>query len=185
MTPEELKIEELKKTWLSMGEILGMNHPENSVESLNGKKTALDRLRNRYKSFQLVSIIMIVSSFMILSGALIEDSNLKFYLGISYLVYFLTGFTMDYWLWKGLGTINPVTMKVSQVIRKSMFYRKRHLQFIAVLMPMAIALIGFTGYIFSENEYFIKGIIAGVIFGLIVGSFQLHRFMSEYRKLME
>ena len=185
MTSEELKIEELKKTWISMGEILGMNHPENSVESLNDKKTALDRLRTRYKSFQVVSIIMIVASFMILSGALIEDSNLKFFLGISYLVYFLTGFSMDYWLWKGLGTINPVTMNVSQVARKSMFYRKRHLQFITILMPMAIAIIGFTGYIFSENEYFIKGIIAGVIFGLIIGSFQLYRFMAEYRKLME
>ncbi len=185
MTPEELKIDELKKAWLSMGEILGMNHPESNLESLSSKKTALDHLRAHYKKFWILSAFMMVSTFMIFIVRPIEDNHLMFYLGLSYLVYFLTAFIMDQWLWRGIGTIDPVTMSVSQVVGKSIFYRKRHLQFIAVLLPMAIALIGFTVFIFSENEYFLKGIIAGAVVGIIIGSIQLRRFMAEYRKLME
>ena len=76
-------------------------------------------------------------------------------------------------------------MSVSEVAYNAMFYRKRHLQFMAVLIPMAVALLGFTGYVFSSEIYFPYGMIVGAVCGLIIGIIQFRKFMAEYRKLSE
>lgn len=128
---------------------------------------------------------MVFVSFMIFSRGLIGESHLNPWLGVAYAVYFLTAFSMDQWLYQGIGKIDPLKMSVSQVLKKSLFYRKRHLQFMAILIPMALGLLGFTGYVFSNDRYMLIGMIAGAIFGAIIGIIHFRRFMVEYRNLSE
>lgn len=52
---------------------------------------------------------------MIFSRGQLFDSNLNLYLGIAYAAYFATSCAMDYVLWRGLGTIDPVKMSVIEV----------------------------------------------------------------------
>lgn len=186
MNTENIDIEQMKRAWLSMGKALGMQPvQDNNPENLNNKKTALDRLRDKYRVFCTISLLMVFVCFMIFSRGLIVSSNLNFWLGIAYAVYFLTAFGMDQWLYRGIGKIDPLKMTVSQVVQRSMFYKKRHLQFMAVLIPMALAVLGFTGYVFSVERYFLIGMIAGAICGAILGVIQFRRFMADYKKLAE
>lgn len=186
MNIENQDIEQMRKAWIEMGKALGMQPaPFNDPGEMGSKKTALDRLRNRYRVFWIASLLLSFGTFMFFSSRSIMDGRLYLWLGIAYAVYFLTAFCMDFWLYNGLGTINPLKMGVTEVAWKSAFYRKRHLQFMVVLIPMAIALIAFTGYVFSSEMYFLNGLATGVILGLIIGIIQLRRFMTEYRNLSE
>ncbi len=186
MTSENANIDQLKKAWYVMGECLGIRPtPDSDPENLKNKKTALDRLRNQYRTLFAISLPMVFTSYLIFSRAVPAYGKQSLYLGIAYAAYFIITFIMDRWLWTGIGTIDPLKMSVSQVVEKSMFYRKRHLQFIAILIPIAVVLLGFTGYVFLSNIYFLSGIIVGAICGAILGIIQFRRFMDEYRKLSE
>lgn len=186
MNTEELDIQQMRKAWLAMGECLGMKPAAaNKPEGFNKKETALDRLRDKYRMFWTVALLMIFVSFITFSKCLIVESPLNFWLGVAYAVYFLTSCCMDFWLWRGIGTINPLRMGISQVVNKAMFYRKRHLQFMAIIIPMGLTLLIFTGYVFSSETYFLSGMIAGAICGLIIAIIQFRRFMADYRKLSE
>lgn len=186
MNTQNFDIEQMREAWVEMGKALGMSSiPDNNPKDFQKKKTSLDHLRERYRNFWIFSLIMAFAGFLIFSTGRFIMSNLNLWLGIAYAVYFLTTSLMDYWLWKGLGTIDPLQMSVSEIAGKAMFYRKRHLQFMIILIPMAIALLCFTGYVFSSEMYFLNGMIAGAILGLILGTIQFRRFMSEYRKLSD
>lgn len=186
MNTENCDIEEIRKAWIAMGNSLGMSSPAGgNPEDLNKKKTALDRLRDRYRVFWTVSLVMAFVWFMIFSRGMIVESDLNFWLGVAYAAYFLICFAMDYWLYCGIGSIDPLRMTVSQVVDKSVYYKKWHLKFVAVLIPVAIFLLGFTGYVFSADKYMLEGMAVGAICGLIIGIMQFRRFMEEYRKLSE
>lgn len=185
MTSEHNDLKELRSAWSTMGKSLPEQPADNDTGNLNGRKTALDRLRDRYRRFRLVSALLIFGSFMIFSRGQLFDSNLNLYLGIAYAAYFATSCAMDYVLWRGLGTIDPVTMSVTEVARHALRYRKLHLQFIAILLPLALGLLGFTAYAFSADRYFLYGMLSGAIIGAAIGTFQFRRFMADYRRLSE
>lgn len=186
MSSENFDIEQMRKAWVEMGKALGMKPvSDHNPDNLNKKKTALDCLRDRYHVFWIISLLMVGGGFLIFSGGIFVENQLNFWLGVAYAVYFLTVFGMDLWLWKGLATIDPLRMSVAEIADRSMFYRKRHLLFMAILLPMAIALIGFTGYVFSSEIYFLNGMVVGVVCGAIVGIMQFRKFMAEYRNLSE
>lgn len=152
---------------------------------VSGKRTtALENLSRRYRRFSLVAFIMIIwSFFMFLSGTFPEDYRLP--LSLSFGVYFLVCSTMDYWLYMGIRSIDIQEMTVAQVIAKALFYRKRHLQFMAVLIPMAIALVTYFVWTITGDIYMIGGVAAGAIVGLAIGTRQFLRFMADYRTLTE
>lgn len=185
MNSENFDIEQMRKAWAEMGKALGMQAiPENNPQILNKKKTSLDRLRDRYQAFWIIGLLMAFAGFFMFSvGGIVADDRLKLWLGIAYAVYFLTAAGLDFWLWKGIATIDPLQMSVAEIAGSSMLYRKRHLQFMAVLIPMAIALLGFTAYVFSFEKFFVSGMSFGIICGGIVGIFQFRKFMNEYRNL--
>lgn len=184
MNNENFDIEQMRKAWLEMGKVLG-TIPERNPVNLDKKRTTLDKLRERYMTFWIISLVMVFAGFLIFSRGIFVVSGLNLWLGVAYSVYFLTASGMDFWLWNGLGSIDPLRMSISEIADKSMFYRKRHLQFMAILIPMAIALVGFTGYVYSSEIYFLNGMIFGCIIGLIIGIIQFRRFMAEYRKLSD
>lgn len=176
--------DKMKRAWHSVGNSIERGNAHSPTE-LSRKTTALDRLRNRYQRFSIASALLIFGSFMIFSRGELSDSPWNLYLGIAYAVYFATAAVMDFVLWKGVGTINPVEMSVTEVASLSLHYRKRHLQCVAVLLPFAIAILAFTAYAFIGNTYFLYGIFAGTALGAVIGSLQFRRFMSDYRKLSE
>lgn len=186
MTNQTENLEDVKKAWIAMGKSFGMQIPEYDHVSLDNKKTALERLRNSYMRFFIAAAIFTVTSLFVFSRFqdILDNNNVE-YLGFAYSAYFFIAFLMDFWIWNGIGTINPLTMSVSEVTEKSLFYRKRHLQFVAVLLPLAVSLMCFTGYVFSADKYFLMGIIFGAVLGLILGTIQLRRFMRNYRILSE
>ncbi|MDE6786690.1 MAG: hypothetical protein K2J46_06600, partial [Muribaculaceae bacterium] len=79
-------------------------------------------------------------------------------------------------------SIDVVNMPVSEVIRKALFYRKRHLQFIAILLPSVLAIIGFIAWS-MDNFYFRLGILIGFIAGTALGLRQLFAFLADYRAI--
>ena len=89
---------------------------------------------------------------------------------------------MDTWLSRGLQSINLAEMKVAEVVAKVYYYRKKHLQFMAILIPAAIVLIGWMAWIFADNIAFIYGIVAGAVLGGICGFNVYRNFMKEYRE---
>lgn len=185
MNSENFDIEQMRKAWAEMGKALGMQViPENNPQILDRKRTSLDRLRDRYMAFWIIGLLMAFAGFfMFFFGGIVADERFKLWLGIAYAVYFLTAASLDFWLWRGVTSIDPLQMSVAEISCKSMLYRKRHLQFMAVLIPMAIALLGFTAYVFSSDKFFVSGMTAGIIGGAIIGIFQFRKFMNEYRNL--
>lgn len=186
MKSEKRDAEELRNVWDKMGRSLGEpTMGADSPEALSRKRTALDRLRDRYRVFRNVSLLMVFSSFMLFTRSDLLAKPYDLYLGAAFSAYFLICFLMDLWLWWGISNIDPLTMSVRQVVEKAMFYRKRHLQFIAVLLPLALSLVGFMGYLFSADRYMLVGMIIGAVCGAAIGVIQLKRFMREYRRLSE
>ncbi|MCM1318970.1 MAG: hypothetical protein NC217_01140 [Muribaculaceae bacterium] len=176
----------MKKAWLEMGQALRLQetHVKDPYQ-FQKKKTALDRLRDKYRIFWTIAPLLAFGTFMIFSRGWLVQTPLNLWLAIAFAVYFMVVFCMEFWLWRGVGTIDPLTMDVAEVMQKSAFYRKRHVQFVFFLIPMAIALLTFTGYVFSYNTDFLNGMITGAICGLIIGIIQFRRFMAEYKKLCE
>lgn len=186
MNTDNQDITQMRKAWHAMGESLrAQSSPYSDPEDLGNRKTALDRLRDRYRHFWIVALVMSLCSLIVFSRGRLVDECIGLWLGIVYSAYFLTVFFMDHWLWRGIRTIDPLKMGVSEVAEKAMFYRKRHLQFVAFLIPVGAVLLGFTAYAFSSEIYFLSGMIAGGVCGLIVGIVQFRRFMAEYRKLSD
>ena len=103
-------------------------------------------------------------------------------ISVAFALYALTASVMDCWLYNGIRSIDVVTMPVAEVIRKAMFYKKRHMQFIAVLLPFVLAIIGVIAWK-GDNIYFRLGIIVGFIAGTAIGVFQLMNFLSDYRAI--
>lgn len=158
---------------------------------LRRRSTALQNLAKRYRIFSIcsaVAIIFIPFVFMQIPA----NSSVSWTLGIFTGIYFLTASVMDSWLASGVSTIDCSLMSVSEVISRAMFYRKRHLQFMMVLIPMAMILIGGLVYITlndlsvigeADRKYFLFGIICGFLAGLAIGIGQFLQFMRSYRAL--
>ena len=186
MTPENDNLDNIRKTWADMGQSLDAPAINNTqIDRLNNMKTALDRLRDKYNTFSIIALMMTFVSWMIFSKSTFAERPWNLWLGIAYASYFLICFVMDHWLYCGIKSINPLTMSISQVAQKAVFYKKRHLQFVAVFIPLGVTLIIFTGWVCSADPYFLDGMISGAIIGLAIGIIQFRRFMSCYRELSE
>lgn len=152
-------------------------------EVIYGKRlTALESLARRYRHFSIIATIMIAWSVIGFFPGVSPFSR-NIYLMLAFGIYFLTCSTMDFWLYMGIRSIDIQEMPVSEVVRKALFYRKRHLQFMAILIPMAVALVAFMTWTLTEDPIMLASIAAGALIGLAIGLRQFMRFMSDYRTL--
>lgn len=145
-------------------------------------RTALENLAQRYRRFHRLGLIaaLMLSPCVAASHLLPEVWRLP--IGIYMTVYFLIASVMDGWLYRGIRSIDCATMTVSEVAGKALFYRKRHLQFMFVLIPMAVIYVGMMA-VMTRDPYFIWGVVAGSAVGAIVGVGQFMKFMDDYRAL--
>lgn len=148
----------------------------------NRRITAISRLMRRYHRFSNVALVMILWCLVVFFTPIFPQEY-RLSLALSFGIYFLTVSIMDYWLYNGLKSIDCAEMSVREVAYKATFYRKRHLQFVAILLPLAIALVTFMIWVSTNDPAMIAGTIVGTLLGLAVGTRELLKFMNDYRDL--
>ncbi|MBD5189028.1 MAG: hypothetical protein HDS95_01950 [Bacteroidales bacterium] len=181
MTPEEIK-----KTWEEASRKLYHPTPEEFENMYREKKeTALERLATKYRRFSTLSLIMtIVSCFwMFTPDTHLISSEMKFVLPLTMMLYFATCSSIDWWLYRGVSSIDCFDMSVSEVIGKALYYRKKHLLSMIFLIPFAVIVFGVMAYSFKTDEYIIYAMGAGLIVGLTIGYRQFREFMGEYKNI--
>ena len=178
-------MDNLRKDWQDTN--VSLSHGSDAYASIiNGKRrTALDNLAERYRRFSVIALTLILFSFTwIFNPNMFPDNpRLRIAVGVSFAVYALIGSVMDRWLYQGIRSIDVVAMPVSEVIRKALFYRKRHLQFIAVLLPIVLTIIAVMAWS-MDNLYFRLGILIGLIAGIAIGLHHLFAFLADYRTVI-
>lgn len=177
-------MDNLKKDWQNADVSIPRGSNEYNTIINGRRKTALDRLADRYKRFSMVGVALILLSISWCFNEHIFPGNTLFriIIAVSFALYALAASIMDRWLYLGILSIDVATMPVAEVIRKALFYRKRHLQFIAVLLPWVTVVISAIAWN-DSNLYFRLGIIVGVIAGMAIGIIQLMNFLSDYRDI--
>lgn len=151
-------------------------------EEVMKKKTALDRLTAKYRTFSTVSLIMIVVMACYACAGILPGEA-RYSIPLLFGLYFLMASVMDFWLYRGVSSIDVSTMTSETVAAKAYLYRKRHLQFVAVLLPIAFMLVGYFAYIMYEETYMMAAIVFGFIIGVAIGLIQFISFMSAYKAL--
>lgn len=175
----------LKKNWQETKFCADMSMRQDGAD-FSRCKTALQRLANRYNRFSNFALVCILwSPFFAFSHIIEVDKEwLRISLAIYSAVYFMTCSVMDRWLYHGIRRIDCVTMNVNEVLKLTLFYRKRHLQFVAILLPLAFIFVGGMAWLGTNDPYFIGGIFFGVVVGAAIGTRQFMQFMSDYRDIM-
>lgn len=157
-------------------------------EIMSGRRqTALEKLKGSYRRFAIVGFVMILATGCMTIGGTLERlaGSGMIWFGVVWCMYFATCAVMDTWLYHGISKIDIYSMPVNQVSEMAIYYRKRHLQFIAILLPWALGIVGFFLYLVSDNIYMVGAICVGFVAGLAIGITKLMEFMSYYRNLRE
>lgn len=178
-----MNFDSLKNRWAASTRALNTSR-DSEPRDMN-RRTSLERLAARYRSFTSMSAVMSVVAVITIINA-ITDSEFPFpvWLLLCMEFYFATAAIMDYWLFRGIRSLNCSTMTVETLLRKTLYYRKRHFQFMMVLIPMAIALIIAMCISFHAEIAIIYGMIAGFIIGLAIAVKNLMDFLRDYRNIL-
>lgn len=157
----------------------------NAQQIINGQRTTtLQKLAGRYKLFANLGLSLML--LMPIDWYAASHSNLI--IGKPVFIFAMIFFGIcsitDFTLYKGISRIDCCRMTVIEVTGKILLYRKRHLQFVMLFAPLAIAFIGYVAYSNLNDKYFMYGVIAGSIIGLTIGIRQLLQFMADYRTII-
>lgn len=176
-----MTLEEMKR------QINTLNERMDRLEERNTE--LIDRIRTRrilsaqqslVKKYRMFSIIGPVMATVIL---VLYREWLPLTLRIAIAAYFITAGLMDMYLCRGIGSIDYNSLGVAEVASRALLYRKRHHQFMAILITMCVPLLYLLIMEFSENVYAFWGCIAGAITGLAAGVIIYRKIMSDYREL--
>lgn len=182
-------MDEIRKLWEEMGlrlEKFQQDASGGNYDSRLGRRlTALEKLKRKYLAFSRMALIFILVWPCSLWS--LRDVIGNWYLPILVIFgsYFAIGSAMDYWLYKGISSIDCYTMTVKEVADKAYYYKKMHLRFIVILLPIALICLGSFGWILRGEPYLIAGMLFGAILGLALGYRHYLDFMNEYRRLRE
>lgn len=179
--------QEMKDAWQDLAARVSVLERNMNIMTRNTPRernfnTALDSLASKYRRFATVALIMIVfvtvnylnPSFLI---------NNRLLVCIYMALYFALVACMDLWLYSKIKEIDVTTMSVSDVIQRAQYCRKRHLQFVAILIPLAIIFLGLMAYSFLGNTPALTGMAIGAAVGLPIGIVMFRRIMADYRRL--
>lgn len=176
----------MKMAWRDTTRSLNPAPTDETLEKIRvGKQsTSLDRLGARYFRFvMLAACCTILSlSFMLVPWPLPYNSV---WLSLAFIAYFITCGVMDFWLYRGVGSIDCLRMPVSVVISKALYYRKRHLQFVLILLPLVFGVFFLLALYCNFDRSTLLGMIIGGAFGFAIGLYQLREFMRDYRKITD
>lgn len=179
MTPDELK-----DNWRRLGcaspSSNGTVPPEEIDRIVTGRITgARQRLIRQYKRMWTVFPVVGMIPLIPLS------EMFPLWVILCFVVFYLTAAVMDYYLWRGIRSIDLNIDGVEEVVGKARFYRRKHHQFQCILIPIAAALIGMLVlWALEKDPYMFYGIIVGLLIGLPAGLFVYFRIMRNYRSMM-
>lgn len=178
-----MDIDNLKKNWESSNAALeGRNLPRQTVDVR--RKTTLQRLASRYRRMAFLSLVCL-SWIMPLYFRLSEENpDTPLFYPLVMVAFFLIAAGMDYWLCRGIQSIDCATMSVETVLKKVYFYRKRHIQFIFILMPIALLIVYLMLAMFNFEKYALLGAACGFMVGLALGLKILFDFMRDYKQVL-
>lgn len=176
--------EEIRKDWQEVNVNIP-EKPDSYDKIINGKrKTALQNLAQRYRWFSnmaLVFLLMVPLNLMNLH--LFPDMKWRMVVVIWFCSFFIICSVMDRWLYHGIKQIDVVTMPVAEVVEKAIYYRKWHIRFIFMLLPMALGCLGLLAYLI-DDMYVRLGMITGFLVGVAMGIRQLLNFLADYRSIL-
>ena len=175
--------DDLKKTWKDTK--VSFSHDSVSYESIiSGKrKTALDNLTQRYRWFSNLALaFLLIVPFNLLNFSLFPDIEYRMLVIIWFGSFFIICSAMDRWLYYGIKRIDVFSMSVSEVVSKARYYRKWHIRFIFILLPLALGCLGLLAYII-DDFYIRLGMVAGFLLGVGLGIRQLLAFLDDYRSI--
>lgn len=181
MNSQNFDMEQMRKIWIEMGNALGMETPPGNPDNMNKMNTSLDRIRDRYRlgcDWSIVGAIIFMVFFFFMPS--IRDGY-RIPLAITYAIVMLANAYVLYWLWRGTGKINPLTMSITQVSSMAKHYKKCHLLYVMIGIPVAILWIVFFLFATDRSESIVIGGIIGGIFGL----YGLRQYLKDYRNLSE
>lgn len=176
---------EMKAAWRDTGRGLrNGNGPDKNIKGWkNGTPdTALDNLRERYRRFMILGFTMCTVTPMLLTRQLFAGYSTG-WITLAFIAYFLTCAFMDMYLYQGIKRIDCVRMPVAEVIRLAAFYRKRHLQFVAILIPLACVMLALLFMTTGGDKYLGIGMVTGALTGVLLGTLALRRFLKDYRDI--
>lgn len=182
MNGNNIDIERMRKVWREMGQALGMDTPPNDNGNMNDMKTALDRLRDRYRlgcDWSIVGTIVFTILFLFLPWI---NDEYRLSLTISCTVLMSVNSYVLYWFWQGLGKINPLTMSITEVSSMVKYYKRCYVRYNIIGFPIALLWIGYFAYATNRN---IDSIVIGCIIGGIFGLYTLWKDLKDYRNLMK
>lgn len=179
--------DEIRDTWRQAADRLQAIAPIDHETMFRRKKeTALEQLARKYLRFSRIALIMgPVSMGMFASTRIFPSTTMTMIISLCFLAYFAICSTMDYWLYKGISQIDCYTMTVKAVSNRALSLRRKHLQFIAVLIPLMLGLVALMAYGCQFDRYIVAAMIAGAIIGATIGFWQYLDFMSLYRTIDE
>lgn len=148
------------------------------------RKTALQRLADRYRVFYTVAFCMIPANILFLRN-IFDGYDTNYALMYAFALYFLTAGCMDVYLHMRIRRIDVLEMPTSEVIREALDCRKWHLRFMMILLPAAIALIVMMAMCFDTDKYVIYGMLTGGACGIAIGLKAFSDFMNDYRQLRD
>lgn len=167
--------EELQKTWQESGRIGSPYNPQMNSR----RETALEKLMREYKRFSWIALAMTFVSIGLYNLSWLE-MPWKVVIPLLFISFFATSSTMDHWLANGIRSIDCSRMSVREVIDRSLFYRRRHHQFMMILIPYAAVVLGCFGWASRAEIYLLAGMGAGFLVGLAIGIRKYLDFMANY-----
>lgn len=184
-----MNADDLKTAWRDTGSSLDRNEVAKIVAEQvagemrkNSNRTSLDNMRNAYRRFAIFAAVMCPVSLIIFNSSIFPDLQMAF-MSIAFAVFFAVTAAIDFSFYRGLGRIDCNTMTVREVAERARHFRKRHLQVELLLIPFALAIVGWLAYLERDDQYMIAGIVTGGIVGGIFGVRFFLKFMKEYKEL--
>ncbi len=179
MNSKNLDIEQMRKAWIEMGKALDMQTPHFDPDNMNKMNTDLDKLRTRYMKGRDLSIVSaVIFPILLLCVPSLNDEH-RLSLAITFAVLALGNAYVLHWFWKGIGKINPLTMSITQISSMAKHYKKCHLLYNLIALPITILFLGY--FLFAANRS--EDIVIEIIIGGIGGLYGLWKYLNDYRQL--
>lgn len=176
--------DKLKNDWKTIQEMLSRNPIE--IKNISRKIGSLVSLQRRYKFFYMFAFIygIIVFPLLIRSSEISDFFSRP--IDVCFIIFFILCGILDLYLWSRIRKIDLYTMNMKEVITDVLQCKKIHLISICFTLPVALLLVGWLIYDNMTNnpqfdEWFVYGVIFGAVTGLAIGSWQLVKFLKDYR----
>ena len=176
-------MESLREDWNATKRVAG-GSLETAELRLVRQTTSLTKLADRYKRFMVFSILWSVITPVIMYRLSVEFGITPTWLVPALFTFIMVcGAATDYYLYARISRIDVLTMGVAEVAAESLKCRKLHVQYVCVMLPFALGVVGLTVYLMRGDQWIVNGMLIGGAVGLVIGVAYLYRFMRDYSKI--